>query len=165
MTRKIALFFFFLSPLLMGLNHPFYLAVIEAEYSSKSKELGVSIKVYPDDMEAALKKAFNKTVTFSDNNKDQNNKFIEGYIKSHLGIKINGTQAPYNYMGYEYSNDAILIYFSITPLKNVKSIEINTDMMYDYKDEQTNIIHIIIDGKRNSFKLNVPNKSAIAYKQ
>jgi hypothetical protein len=165
MKRKIALFFFFLSPLLMGLSHPFYLAVIEAEYSSKSKELGVSIKVYPDDMEAALKKAFNKTVTFSDNNKDQNNKLIEGYIKSHLGIKINGSQASYNYMGYESSNDAIFIYFSISPLKNVKSLEINTDMMYDYKDEQTNIVHIIIDGKRNSFKLNAPNKSAIAYKQ
>jgi hypothetical protein len=68
-------------------------------------------------------------------------------------------------MGYEYSNDAILIYCSIAPLKNVKSIEINTDIMYDYKDEQTNIVHIIIDGKRNSFKLNAPYKSAVAYKQ
>ena len=165
MIRKIALFFFFLSPLLMGLNHPFYLAVVEAEYSSKNKELGISIKVYPDDMEAVLKKTLNKTVSFSDNNKDQLNKLLEAYIKSHLGIKINGSQASYGYMGFENSNEAIFIYFSISSLKNVKSIEINTDMMYEYKDEQTNIIHIIIDGKRNSFKLNAPNKSAIAYKQ
>ena len=76
MIRKIALFFLVFTPLLMGLSHPFYLAVIEAEYSSKSKELGISIKVYPDDMEAALKKALNKTVSFSENNKDQNNKII-----------------------------------------------------------------------------------------
>lgn len=67
-------------------------------------------------------------------------------------------------MGYEYSNEAIFIYFSIASLKNVKSIEINTDMMYDYKEEQTNIVHIIIDGKRNSFKLTAPNKSAISYR-
>ena len=149
----------------MGLSHPFYLAVIEAEYSSRSKELGISVKVYPDDMEAALKKAINKTVNFSANNKEENNKLVETYIKSHLGLKINGTQTSYNYMGYEYSNEAIFVYFSATSLKNVKSIEINTDMMYDYKEEQTNIVHIIIDGKRNSFKLNTPNKSAIAYKQ
>lgn len=165
MIRKIAIFFFFLSPLLMGVSHPFYLAVIEAEYSSKNKELGISIKVYPDDMEAVLKKTLNKTISFSDNNKDQLNKLVEAYVKSHLGIKINGSQASYEYMGFEHSNEAIYMYFSISSLKNVKSIEINTDMMYEYKDEQTNIIHIIIDGKRNSFKLNAPNKSAIAYKQ
>ena len=149
----------------MGLSHPFFLAVIEAEYSSKSKELGISIKVYPDDMEAALKKATDKTVSFSENNKDQNNKLVEAYIKSRLGININGKQVTYNYLGYEYTNDAIFIYFSVTSLKNVKSIEINTNIMYDYKDEQTNIVHIIIDGKRNSFKLNAPNKTAISYRQ
>ena len=148
----------------MGLSHPFYLAVIEAEYSSKSKELGISIKVYPDDMEAALKKALNKTVSFSENNKEQNNKLIESYIKSHLGIKINGTQSSYDYMGFENSNEAIFIYFSVASIKNVKTIEINTDMMYDYKEEQTNIVHIIIDGKRNSFKLTAPNKSAISHR-
>jgi hypothetical protein len=164
MIRKIALFFLVFTPLLMGLSHPFYLSVIEAEYSSKTKELGISIKVYPDDMEAALKKALNKTVSFSENNKDQNNMLIEAYIKSHLGIKINGTQSSYNYMGYEYSNESIFIYFSITSLKNVKSIEIDTDIMYDYKDEQSNIVHIIIDGKRNSFKLTAPNKTAISYR-
>ena len=149
----------------MGLNHPFYLAVIEAEYSSKNKELGISIKVYPDDMEAVLKKTLNKTVSFSDNNKDQLNKLVEAYVKSHLGIKVNGSQASYDYMGFENSNEAIFIYCSISSLKNVKSVEINTDIMYDYKDEQTNIIHIILEGKRNSFKLNAPNKTAIAYKQ
>ena len=151
--------------MLMGLSHPFFLAVIEAEYSSKNKELGISIKVYPDDLEATLKKATQKSISFSEKNKDENNKLIEAYVKNHLGIKINGVQKPYAYLGYEYSNEAIFMYFSAAAIKNVKSIEISTDMMYEYKDEQTNIIHIIIDGKRSSFKLNAPSKTAISYRE
>ena len=164
MIRKIALFFLLFTPLLMGLSHPFFIAVIEAEYSSKTKELGISIKVYPDDLEATLRQATHKTVSFSATNKEENNKLVESYIKSHLGVKINGIQKPFEYLGYEYSNDGIFVYCSIPALKNIKSIEVDTDMMYEYKEEQTNIVHIIIDGKRNSFKLNAPNKSAISYR-
>jgi len=48
---------------------------------------------------------------------------------------------------------------------NVKSVGITTDMMYEYKEEQTNIVHITIDGKRKSFKLNAPIKEATSKRQ
>lgn len=165
MKRNIALFSLLIIPLLMGLKHPFFVAVIEAEYISKNKELGISIKVYPDDLEATLKNTSQKSVNLSAKNKDENNMLIDSYVKKHLGIKINGISKSYEYLGYEYVNEAIMIYFSIPSLRNVKSIEINTDLMYDYKEEQTNIVHLVIDGQRCSSKLNAPNKRTVCIRE
>ena len=48
-----------LAPLLvlvLAFNHPFYVSVTEVEYSSKTKEVGISVKVFPDDLEESLRK-------------------------------------------------------------------------------------------------------------
>jgi hypothetical protein len=82
-----------------------------------------------------------------------------------LGIKINGIKTSYRFLGYENENDATWIFFNIPSLVNVKSVGITTDLMYEYKEEQTNIVHITIDGNRKSFKLNAPMNEATAKRQ
>ncbi len=165
MIRKIIIFCLILMPIISGFHHPFFIAVFDLEYSSKEKELGISCKIYPDDLEAALKQFTKKNIDISAGNKEDNNKVVESYFRKHVGIKINGIPTSYRFLGYENENDATWIFFNIPSLMNVKSVGITTDMMYEYKDEQTNIVHITIDGKRKSFKLNAPSKEAIAKRE
>lgn len=162
MVRNIVIFLFMLMPAITGFNHPFYVSVIEAEYKAAQKELEVSCKIYPDDLEATLKQFVKHPIDLSAENKTENNKIIESYFKKHLGFKINGITKPFQFLGYENDKEATWIYLSIPALTNVKSVEVSTDMMYEYKEEQTNIVHITINGKRKSFKLNSPNKVALA---
>lgn len=162
MIHNIVIFFLMLMPVIKGFHHPFYVSVIEADYKITQKELEVSCRVYPDDLEATLKQFVNHPIDLSAENKIENNKVIESYIKKHLGFKINGIAKPFQYVGYENNKEATWIYISIPALTNVRSIEISTDIMYEYKEEQTNIVHITINGKRKSFKLNSPNVSAKA---
>lgn len=56
------------------------------------------------------------------------------------------------------------MYGNITQQTGVKSIEINSDIMYEYKSEQTNILHIKLDDKRESFRLTRPETKAILKK-
>jgi hypothetical protein len=49
------LFGFTLICLLSAGHHPFYVTVTEIEYSSKNKELGLSIKTFPDDLEETIR--------------------------------------------------------------------------------------------------------------
>ena len=149
---------------MISFKHPFFVTVTEVEYSTKSEELGMSIKVYPDDLEETLRKFSGKKYDVIQGDKKEVSQILEQYIKKHLSIKLNNINKPYQFLGYEIDKESVWMYWNISNQVGVKSIEILSDIMYDYKPEQTNIIHIKLDEKRESFRLTSPNTKAILKK-
>lgn len=156
-----------LAPLLLvvlSFKHPFYVSVTEVEYSSKTKEVGISVKVFPDDLEESLRKFNGKKYDVVQGDKKMIGPVLDKYIKQHMRILLNGTAKSYQWMGYEIDKESVWMYFSITNQPGVRSIQVQSDLMYAYKQEQTNIIHIKLDDKRESFRLMAPEMSAILRK-
>ncbi len=156
-----------LAPLLLvvlSFKHPFYVSVTEVEYSSKTKEVGISVKVFPDDLEESLRKFNGKKYDVVQGDKKIIGPVLDKYIKQHMRILLNGTAKSYQWMGYEIDKESVWMYFSITNQPGVRSIQVQSDLMYAYKQEQTNIIHIKLDDKRESFRLMAPEMSAILRK-
>ena len=148
----------------ISFTHPFFVTVTEVEYSTKSKELGLSIKVYPDDLEETLRKFNGKKYDVIQGDKKQIAAILEEYIKKHLSLKLNGINKPYQFLGYEIDKESVWMYCNIINQPGVKTIEVSSDIMYEYKPEQTNIIHIKLDEKRESFRLTSPNTRAVLKK-
>ncbi len=144
----------------MGTMHPFYVSVTEVEYKSSNKEIGISCKVFPDDLEEALRVFAKKKYDLSMVNNKEINSILEAYCKSHLAIKVNDKSRNIIFLGYENIKESTWIYFNVPNISNVKSIELNSDLMYEYQSEQTNIVHLSIDKKRESFKLTAPHTVA-----
>lgn len=156
-----------LAPLLLvvlSFKHPFYVSVTEVEYSSKTKEVGISVKVFPDDLEESLRKFNGNKYDVVQGDKKMIGPVLDKYIKQHMRILLNGTAKSYQWMGYEIDKESVWMYFSITNQPGVRSIQVQSDLMYTYKQEQTNIIHIKLDDKRESFRLMAPEMSAILRK-
>lgn len=150
--------------ILYGFVHPFYMSITEVEYNRSSKELGISIKVYPDDLEETLRNFNGKKLDIIQGNKKEISPVLEQYIHKHLTIKLNGMVKPYQFLGYEIAKESVWMYCNINNQPGVRSIEINSDFMYEYKPEQTNIIHIKLDEKRESFRLTAPDTKALLKK-
>jgi hypothetical protein len=127
------LFAFTLISLLSAGHHPFYVTVTEIEYSSKNKELGIK-------------------------NNPQINQLISTYLQQHLTIEINKNKKELNYLGYEIDKEAVWIYMNIPKINGIKELKVISDVMYEYKPEQTNIVHVNVNGSSKSYKLNAPNK-------
>lgn len=155
------LLIFSLSCLLVSGHHPFFVSVTEIEYSSKTKELGIAIKTFPDDLEEVLRIYSGKKLDLSIKNNTQNNQIIASYLKQHLHIEINQSKKELNYLGFEIDKEAIWIYFNVAKINNIKQLKVTSDVMYEYKPEQTNIVHININGQSTSYKLNAPNKEIL----
>ncbi len=153
-----------LLPVLLAFNHPFFVSVTEVEYSSKTKELGIACKIFPDDMEDALRLISGKQSDLYKGDKALNSATLNSYFQQHLQIRINGKTKAINFLGYEIDKEVAWIYFNIPKLTGVKSVEVVSDLLYASKPEQSNIIHINIDGKRESFKLMAPQRSALLVK-
>lgn len=150
-----------LLPVLLAFNHPFFVSVTEVEYSSKTKELGIACKVFPDDMEDALRLLSGKQSDLYKGDKALNGATLNTYFQKHFLVKINGKAKAINFLGYEIDKEVAWVYFNIPKLTGVKSVEVVSDLLYTSKPEQSNIIHINIDGKRESFKLMAPQRSAL----
>ena len=159
--KRLAYFFSILAiPFLIGSIHPFFVSTTELEYSSKTKELGIATKFFPDDLEEALRKSTGKKYDVISGEKKSTGDAINNYFTRHVQVLINGKPRQLSFLGYEIDKQVVWVYYNATKVAGVKSIEVISTLMYDYKSEQTNIIHIQIDEKRQSFKLNAPSQSA-----
>lgn len=144
----------------MGSSHPFFVSITEVEYSSKTKELGIATKFFPDDLEEALRKYTGKKFDIISGEKKSTGEAINDYFQKHVQVRVNEKPKQVQFLGYEIDKEVVWVYYNANKISGVKAIEIISTLMYDYKAEQTNIIHIKIDEKRQSFKLNPPNQSA-----
>jgi hypothetical protein len=86
-------------------------------------------------------------------------KQISTYINQKLQLKINGQPAKINYIGHEIQMESVWIFADIPKVTQLKKLDINCNILYDYKDLQSNIFHVKSEGNEKSFKLDFPKTS------
>jgi len=141
--------------------HPFHVSVIEINHNPSDKNLEISCKIFTDDFEKVLIQNY-KTKVDLINPPDRKaiDKLIFDYINTHLSIKTDGKPAILTYVGFERENDAIFAYVQADNIPSVKNIDIGNRIMYDFFDDQTNLMHVVVGGSRKSTKLEYPSKEA-----
>jgi len=147
----------FLLPLMI-FAHPYFVSVTEVEYRSKEKELGLSCKFYTDDLEEALKKFSKENIDLTKGDKNKNQKIINAYIMQHMKISIEDKPLQLRFMGFENDQEATWCYFEAESISPFKNIDIEADFLYETKKEQVNLVHVTVDGNRQSNKLSNPDR-------
>lgn len=145
----------------LAAKHPFYIAVTEMNLNPSDKTLEVSCKMFADDLEQIIEKTNHAQLDISsEKDKATFDKFIPAYVKNHLGIAIDGKTARLSYIGFEKDKESAYCYFQVENVSSLKKINIFDSLLHDFTSDQINIIHAIVNGKRQSTKLDYPNKNA-----
>ena len=145
-----------------GINfHPYYISVVEINHNATDKALEISCKIFTNDFETTLEKNYKVKVDLS-NPKDKAgaDKWISDYIKKHLSIKVDGKDVNLDYVGFEKDEEAVFSYFQVENVVGVKRVNVSNSLLHDFSDQQINIIHCSVGGKRQSTKLDYPNTEA-----
>lgn len=135
--------------------HPFYVSVTQIDY--KEKSIQITLKVFIDDLEAALTKKGNPKLNIGEKNEIANsNQLIQNYLNDKFSIKINnGETEPYIFIGKESEDDAIWIYLEVKrKVEKVSSLEVKNTIITEKFEGQTNLIHTNISGEKKSLILN-----------
>jgi hypothetical protein len=141
-------------------THPIYVSVTEIQHNSKDKTLEISCKIFTGDFENILKsKSKSKINLLQPSDKKLMESLVDQYIQQHLKIKVDGKLKPMEFLGYEQNEDAIQSYFEIDNVANLKKLDVQDDILYEYKSEQISIIHVLVNGNRKSTKLLNPESS------
>lgn len=143
-----------------SLLHPYYVSVAELEYTSKDKELGISIKFFPDDLEAALKQMTGGKMDILKGDKATNDKLLATYIAKHFSVKFDGKAVAPQYLGYENEEGATWCFFSAKGLPQPHTVEVFNNLLYEYRKDQLNFIHMIVNGERKTVQLAMPENTA-----
>lgn len=142
------------------LVHPFYVSVTEVHQHTLDGNLEITCKIFTDDFEHTLRMD-NPGVRIDLLRKvmhDEMQPLIAAYIKQHLKLYANGSLVSIQMIGFEQEEEGIISYFESTPVKSVQQLKIWSNLLYEYKEEQMNLFHITVNGKRKSFKLNHPEQ-------
>lgn len=139
--------------------HPYYISMTDINYNNKARSLEVSVRIFTDDFEKVLRKNCNcKVDLLKPQDKKTMSILINSYIQQHLQLKVNGQARTMEFAGYQQEEESIWNYYQVKDIQQVKKIEITNSLLHDFREEQINMLHINVNGKEHSDKLNFPNK-------
>ncbi len=136
--------------------HKFYLSVTNVRYSEKDEAIQITSRIFIDDFENVLQERYGFNAELATKNESKEaDAYIEKYFQARFAVEINGKNASYNFIGKKYDADVMICYIEVpeVDLDTTTSIQIENEILTDLFDEQQNIVHFKIDGKKKSFVL------------
>ena len=142
------------------MRHPFYVSYIEITQDNANKHLQLSVRIFTDDFEKTLEKNYKSNVDLTNPmDKVQTENYINDYIQKHVTIKANKKIQALKYVGYEIQEGSAWCYFETENAVTVSTLNVTTDLLHDYINQQINIVHYKIGNKDETKKLDYPNKN------
>lgn len=134
--------------------HKYYVSTTDIAQSKTGNNLQITIRLFIDDFEDVLQERYDQSIIL---NEDNNPRLIESsiakYFSKKLKIQLNGEDVTLNYLGKEYDNDIVKCYVEIENTNKIKSVSVTNKLLFDLFEEQQNIVHLRLKGKRKSFVL------------
>lgn len=140
--------------------HPFFVSVIQIDQNTKEKSLEVSVRIFAEDFEATLKKFGNTNLDIQrPTNKAAVDKLVNAYLQSKLQLKVDGKPVTMHYIGYEQRLESIWVYLEVDNVTTLKKLDVNCNLLYEFEQKQSNIIHVKAAAGDKSYKLDNPKTS------
>jgi hypothetical protein len=141
--------------------HPFYVSVTEMNYNEKSQSFEISCKMFAEDIEDVLKQNYKTAIDLSNNKlQSQNNRLMNDYMTKHISFNINAKPLNFKFLGFEKDKESIYCYLEVLNVPAIKKLSVTNSILQDFKKEQINIIHVLVNGKRESTKIDYPQNQA-----
>lgn len=141
--------------------HPFYVSVTEINHNAAEKSLEVSCKFFAEDLEQILEKDYKTQLDISAaKDKAAFDKDIPDYVGKRLSLVVDGKAISLRYIGFEKDKESAYAYFEADGVASVKSLGATNSLLHDFIDQQINIMHVTVGGKRQSTKLDYPDTKA-----
>jgi hypothetical protein len=137
--------------------HKFYVSTTSIKFIPDNRSLQITAQVFADDFEFALKKMASGIKLNPDNNADLVDSLTKKYFQKNLVFKSNELDLPFDYLGKIYRNDLLVAYLEILLDSTIMNFEIKNTLLFDFTDDQKNILHFRSQGIRRSF-LSVTSK-------
>lgn len=151
MATVLGMMFMIVSGCIMSV-HDIHISNTLLHYRSDRSSIELTLKIFADDMETALKDNFGvETRLFSDNESPVADSLIVAYLSSHFEIRTEQI-LTYTYIGKELSDDlsSVWLYLEIEEVTSPLKLLVKNTLLFDIFDDQQNMMLVKVDHKRNA---------------
>lgn len=156
MTKiKSKIFFYSLIiVVLSSFSHKFYVSITQIDYNKPKKQLQIATRYFIDDVEKAIEHKYQEKIYIDPKTNTENQKkMIEQYILSNYFLSINQKKQTLNYLDFEIENDILIVYLTVNDVKNIKTLDIKINTLFETIATQQHIVHTHILDKKCSVLL------------
>ncbi len=111
------------------------------QYDKPGKSFQISIRIFTDDLEKGISEDNNKKI-FTIKNNDQNNPFVERYIRKHFILTNAQKKAEVQYLGKEEEADATWVYLEIPFSETTQGWKLQNSILMEVFDDQVNMTNV-----------------------
>ena len=144
--------------------HDLHLSKTEVYYNHENKSIEISLHLFIDDLESALKLLGHENLLICTEKEDTKAEdYIQEYVNNLMKIDIDSRNISYDFIGKEASEDlmGVYCYMEIPHVEPTSSISVAIDFFNELYDDQKNVVKIEFDKDRNEyFLLNRTKKKA-----
>ena len=133
-------------------NHPYYLSATRVLYSKTYNQFQCTSRFFIDDLESLYKsKLVNNEIYKFEKTKFE--VFLKEYLKENFIILYDDVIQNQTFVGTEFLNDIIIIYFEYQIKSDFKKITIKNSVLMNHISDQKNIVHLEINDEKKSYLL------------
>lgn len=140
--------------------HPLHVSVTEITLDEKEKELEIMLRVFPDDLELAIRNVKNDaTLSLIDPTNTTTDKLVWEYVQPRFKLMADGKVQAVKYLGHETDEDVLVLYIQVQPVKKFKTIDITNTIITEFYEDQSNLINMTVNDETKSLRLMRNNPS------
>lgn len=122
-------------------KHDFHVSITYAEL--KDNDLQITMKVFTDDLEAALEEAYDREPNLGEPDENEGiDKMLYDYLARHFKLKREGAELNYTFVGTETEQDITFIYFEVADVGELKQLKVRHTLFFDRFTDQSNIVNV-----------------------
>ncbi len=137
--------------LMTAIVHNFYISVTQIDFNDEAKTLEISIKLFIDDFEKALKEeSLKQTHLNTIKEIEESTELMYMYFQKYFSISVDQDTKEWRFLGREYEEDAIWCYIEVINIQDFNQIELKNELLISTHEEQKNLVRINKQGQKKS---------------
>ncbi|MEM1120992.1 MAG: DUF6702 family protein [Bacteroidota bacterium] len=137
-------------------THEFHISKCLIEYNETEKALQMTLHLFIDDLELALKQAGSGDLFIcTEKEAERAEVLIYQYLKQKLAIALEDKKVDYTFLGKEMSEDMVAVwcYLEVENVESFKKLHVSNRILIDTFDDQKNITSIVGPKKKKGYLL------------
>ena len=152
---------------LFTLSHDIHVSMCELQFDEQTSAFQVSIKIFIDDLEIAMKKEGYPPLNLGSANENElTPEYLESYIDKYFSIEIDGKKLSPHFVGKEISDDfqAVWSYLEYPgEISKAKKCTLTNRILLDIYNDQRNIMDIRMSKSHKAYTILEPAHASWSY--
>ena len=152
--KRFSLFFIVVCTVLLSafIPHKFYVTTTSLRFVESNNSFQITSRLFIEDIEAIFVQSSIPDLKLApDNDESVVDSLLTNYFEDNLIFTSVENEFKINFLGKEYKDDMMVCYLELKFDKLDENINIQNTLLFDFSEEQKNIIHYRNGNQRKSF--------------